>query len=174
MVVLLCRRTNGGAQTVYLRARHATLFHHRRGLVDQTKVSTAVASWSSEPIAALKPGNDVGRVLLRCVFPDEMPTLEKDVTAAREVVRQKLFVWRPDSALTARLTDSADVSRCTYRILAKYFALRLAARDGVGRFAQGGGRAAPPMKLRRAANADSSARHAAGVREPQPESNSDG
>jgi VIT1/CCC1 family predicted Fe2+/Mn2+ transporter len=31
LVVLLCRRTNGGAQTVYLRARHATPFHHRRG-----------------------------------------------------------------------------------------------------------------------------------------------
>jgi hypothetical protein len=38
------------------------------------------------PILALEPGSDVGRVLLRCVFPDEMPTLEKNVTAVREVV----------------------------------------------------------------------------------------
>ena len=38
------------------------------------------------PILALKPGSDVGRVLLGCVFPDEMPTLETNVTAVREVV----------------------------------------------------------------------------------------
>jgi hypothetical protein len=66
----------------------ATLFHQSQGdRSTRCKVSVAIAFWSWESISTLKPSNDIGRVLPRCVFPDEMPTLKRDVTAVRDVVR---------------------------------------------------------------------------------------